>query len=119
MSTPRRSVSKRAEASSMDDPSYTWEKIAGCRTVVPRHVVHRQFAAETVLLNVETGHYYGMDTIGARFFAVLQGSGTVQAAVHTLTAEFEGPPDRIREDMVKFCEELVSKGLLELTGPGG
>ena len=98
-----------------ESPGLTWDQIAGCKAQVPRTVVHHQFAMETVLLNVETAYYYGMDAIGARFFAVLRQSATVEAAVQTLCAEFDSPQEQIREDMVRFCEELVSKGLLELS----
>jgi hypothetical protein len=105
MSAPRRKKS----------PGFSWDQIARCKAHVPRNVVHHQFAMETVLLNVETAYYYGMDAIGARFFSVLRQSATVEAAVQTLSTEFDSPQEQIREDTVRFCEELVSKGLLELS----
>lgn len=82
--------------------------------VAPRHVVHRSFAAETVLLNVQTGHYHGMDGIGGRFFETLTGAANVAAAVDALAAEYEQPRERIQEDMVRFCSELQDLGLIEL-----
>src|SRR5687768_13977434 len=37
------------------DSPLTWERLQACRVSVPNHVVHRGFASETVLLNVQTG----------------------------------------------------------------
>ena len=101
----------------MKKPVLDWEGIADSHPFVPRHVVHRRFAAEAVLLNVETGRYYGMDEIGSRFFAVLGECSDIRSAVETLVQEFESPPARIQEDMVSFCAELLSMGLIELRGP--
>lgn len=98
----------------MKKPVLDWKSIADSRLSVPRRVIHRRFAAETVLLNVETGRYYGMDEIGARFFEVLGECSDIRSAVETLCKEFEVPPARIQEDMVSFCAELLSLGLIEL-----
>jgi hypothetical protein len=97
-----------------------WEQIQALRAVIPHHVVHRTLASETVLLNIETGHYYGMDEIGGRFFAVLRDARSVGAAVRLLTREFEAPPEQIRADMLRYCAELVQHGLIvfQETGTG-
>ena len=95
-----------------------WEQIQALRAVIPHHVVHRTLASETVLLNIETGHYYGMDEVGGRFFAVLRDARSVGAAVNLLTREFEAPPEQIRADMLRYCGDLVQHGLIVLQEPG-
>jgi hypothetical protein len=70
--------------------------------------------SETVLLNLETGVYYGLDEIGGRFFTQLSQSSTVEAAVSALSGEFDAPLERIREDTVLYCSELLARGLIEL-----
>jgi Coenzyme PQQ synthesis protein D (PqqD) len=99
----------------MNDPA-RWDEISTRRVVVPRHVVHRSFASETVLLNVQTGHYHGMDAVGGRFFETLIGAGSVGNAATALAEEYEQPVERIQEDMGRFCEELRELGLIELAG---
>lgn len=96
------------------DSPLTWERIQACRVSVPNHVVHRRFASETVLLNVQTGTYYGMDEMGTRFFNVLRETGDAGSAISVLAKEFQAPVERIREDMVRYCSELVTLGLIEL-----
>jgi hypothetical protein len=97
--------------------SLRWEQVSDSRAVVPRHVVLRQFAAETVLLNVESGHYYGMDEAGTRFFEVLKASQDLSAALVVLSGEFEVEEERLRDDLLRYCQELLGLGLIELESP--
>lgn len=108
------SLRGKQDPAERDDVPLDWESLEHLVARVPRHVVHREFASETVLLNVRTGHYYGMDESGARFFRVLQESDDVGSAVERLAEEFDAPVERLREDMVQYCAELESLGLLEL-----
>jgi len=86
--------------------------------VVPHRVVYRTLASETVLLNVQTGHYYGMDESGGRFFEVLREAKSLASAVATLSREFDAPVEQIRKDMLRYCVELLGNGLIELQEPG-
>lgn len=95
------------------DSPLTWERVQSCRVSVPNHVLHRRFASETVLLNIQTGTYYGMDEIGTRFFDVLRETGDGRSAVAVLAKEFQAPVERIREDMVRYCSELRILGLID------
>lgn len=100
------------------DPGLEWESVKACRAVVPHRVVHRVLASETVLLNIQTGHYYGMDETGGRFFEALRDADTVAAAVDTLVREFDAPVDQIRQDALRYCGELLHYGLIELQEAG-
>ncbi len=62
---------------------------------------------------METGLYYGMDGNGARFFELLQQKPTVGAAVDTLLTEVDETRERIEQDMLRYCEELLDLGLIE------
>jgi hypothetical protein len=102
----------------MPDATLNWNDVQGRRVTVPGHVVHRNFVSETVLLNIETGYYHGMDEVGGRFFEVLGESETVAAAADALAGEYEQPVDRIQADLLRFCAELHSLGLIQLPAPG-
>lgn len=77
------------------------------------HVVHRSFAAETVLLNLETAHYHGLNTSGGRLFEALRATGSVDAAARAVAAEFDVPVDDVLRDAVDLCEKLAQRGLIE------
>jgi hypothetical protein len=93
------------------------EDILDSKAVVPEHVVHRAFEAETLLLNLGTGTYHGLDPTGARMLELLgETGGDVRLSIQRLADESGMDADAIEGDLVEFCEELSERGLLEL-GP--
>lgn len=98
------------------DQPLEWADIKDCSVRVPQHVIRRDLVSETVLLNVRTGVYYGLDEIGGRFFTQLSQRETVEGAVQALSGEFDAPLERIREDTVLYCSELLARGLIDLEG---
>jgi hypothetical protein len=81
---------------------------------LPQHVVYRDFVSETVLLNIETGKYHGLNPTAGRMLAVLDKVGSVDETATQLAREFEQPVERIREDLAEFCEGLLERKLLEI-----
>ena len=80
---------------------------------VPEHVVYRDFPEETVILNLESGMYHGLNATAATMVKTLESSPSVAAAVDTLAAELEQPRDRIERDVVTLCRTLDERGLIE------
>jgi Coenzyme PQQ synthesis protein D (PqqD) len=83
---------------------------------VPDHVVYREFVNETVVLNLQTGKYHGLNPSGGKMLEALGQADTVRAAAASL-AEFYGrPTHQLEDDLCAFCRELSQRGLIELTG---
>lgn len=81
---------------------------------VPAGVVYRAFVKETVILNLDTGQYHGVNPTGGRMIAVLERSSSVREAATRLAEEFELEASEIERDLCEFCEALVERGLLQL-----
>ncbi len=86
------------------------------RFSIPKHVASRAFPTETVLLNLQTGQYHGLNPTGGRMFEVLGECGDFEEAVTLLTSEFEQPHEIVGDDLQELCASLIQRGLLE-TGP--
>jgi hypothetical protein len=84
------------------------------RARVPRHVVYREFPAETVMLNLETGQYHGINTSGGRILARLEHARDVREAAGALAEEYAQPQAEVERDVRLFCEALLERGLIEL-----
>jgi Coenzyme PQQ synthesis protein D (PqqD) len=80
---------------------------------IPDHVVHRDFPGETVVLNLETGKYHGLNATAGRMFAALERSGSIGSAATVLAGEFGVARDRIERDLRDLCRTLADRGLLE------
>lgn len=98
----------------MADSPTPWHQLQLQRVVVPPEVVFRSLAHETVLLNIRTGRYHGVDEIGARFFAAAREAPNLTGAADVLAAEYGQPIDRIREDLLAFLDDLQARGLVAL-----
>ena len=96
----------------------TREAILESGVTVPQHVVYRAFANETVVLNLLTGKYHGLNPTGGRMLEVLEKSAKVRDAGETLAGEYGRPPDEIEGDLYDFCLELLEHGLIEMNGSG-
>jgi hypothetical protein len=83
------------------------------RYAVPDHVVSRAFAAETVVLNLRTGSYHGLNPVAGRMLELIDRTGDPGAAVETILSEWAVDRDRVERDMTALCADLLERGLIE------
>jgi hypothetical protein len=95
-------------------PTQTFESLREAKVVVPQHVVHRAFPTETVLLNLQTGQYHGLNPTAGRMFETLEETGDPWETVTRLANEFDLPVEVVQRDLGEFCDGLLGRGLLEL-----
>jgi len=81
---------------------------------VPKHVLVRIFENESVLLNLDSECYHGLDNMGTRMWQALTHSQTVQEAYEMLLSEFEVDAATLRKDLNDFIDTLVQRGLVEI-----
>ena len=69
---------------------------------------------QMAILNLKSGIYYGLDSVGSRVWELLQtprAAGEIEAAV---MAEYDVQPERLRPDLQRLCRELADAGLIEI-----
>ena len=81
---------------------------------VPEHVVHREFPNETVVLNLQTGMYHGLNRVAGRMLQELQNQATVGAAANLIAAESGHAPADVERDICELCLQLSERGLISL-----
>jgi hypothetical protein len=82
------------------------------RLRVADNVVCRNLADESVLLNLDTGTYFGLDAIGTRLWNFVAEHGSTALAIDTLLAEYDVDAPRLRKDVTALIDQLLAKGLL-------
>lgn len=85
------------------------------RVSVKEDVLIRQIGAESVLLDLNGGHYVGLDDVGTRFWEALTEFRSLRAAFESLQSEFEVEDRRLQEDLIALVQRLVENGLLEVS----
>lgn len=91
----------------------------GARVRVPDHVVYRDFGDETVVLNLDTGMYHGLNRTAAAMLSTIGESASVGAAVERLVEELGQPREVIEPDVLGLCRSLSERGLIEQDGGEG
>lgn len=85
------------------------------RVVVPPHVLVRHLDGESVLLNLETERYFGLDATGTRMWELITSQPDIDQAFQKLRDEFEVDPDELRRHLTELLTSLVENGLLSTT----
>lgn len=70
---------------------------------------------ESVLLNLKSESYFGLDQIGTRMWTLLTTSDSIQAAYERLLDEYDVSADGLRTDLSELIDKLLAKGLLEVS----
>jgi hypothetical protein len=84
------------------------------RCMQPPDVMIQQFEGESVLLNVNSGHYFGLDEVGSRMWNVLTTSESIENAFQTLLAEYAVDAESLRRDLDSFLKRLLELGLVDV-----
>lgn len=84
------------------------------RITIPDGVMFRDLDGEAVLLELDTGRYFGLNGIGTRMWLLLLEHGRVEPAYHTLLGEYEVAEDRLCGELLGFVNCLASRHLLLL-----
>lgn len=92
--------------------------IANHSTVVAAaHQISSDLAGETVILNLDSSIYYGLDSVGTRIWNLLQQPRTVGEIRDALVAEYDVEPERAERDLIALLQKLNEVGLVELSSP--
>ena len=81
---------------------------------VPDGVLVQELQGESVLLNVNTENYYGLDEVGTRMWSVLREAPSIADAIDTLLDEYEVERATLESDVSDLLAELLEKKLIEL-----
>ena len=87
------------------------------RVRVAEDVLISNLQEESVILNVESERYFGLDQVGTRFLTVLDTSESIEAAYEVLRDEYDVDPQNLRQDLLDLIENLLKQGILIRANP--
>jgi hypothetical protein len=77
-------------------------------------IISAELENEAVLLNVETGIYFGVDAVGTRIWKLLEEGSTEEDIFSKLQQEYEVDPTVLRADLTEFLDLLQSNELVQV-----
>ena len=85
------------------------------RVRIPDEVLLSRLQEESVILNLDSERYFGLDDVGTRFLSVLTTSDSIEAAYQSLTEEYDVDRDVLRHDLVALIQSLLQQGIIEVS----
>lgn len=75
--------------------------------------VSADLGGEMAILDSKSGIYYGLDSVGARIWGLIQEGKTLSGIRDCLLEEYEVNPEQLETDICALIEQLQAKGLIE------
>lgn len=79
-------------------------------------VLVRELDGEAVLLDVETGRYFGLNATGVRIWALVNEGEELGRMVERLASEYAPAPATLSSDLFELCAALEREGLVDRVG---
>jgi hypothetical protein len=85
------------------------------KITVPEHVLARQVGDETVILDLQNGHYYGLDLVGVRMWQLMTAGQTLSEVCDVIATEYDVPREVLERDVLELVRSLIDAKLISLT----
>jgi hypothetical protein len=85
---------------------------------VSREQLSCDLVGEAVILNLRTGVYYGLDSVGARIWALLQEPRRASEVIEIVLDEYDVERNQCELDLLNLLTELEARDLLEIQHEG-
>lgn len=97
----------------MDEGSF-----ARVRVVLQKQLVHQELDGEMVILDMQSGKYFGIDEVGCRIWQLVEQDTSLPAILQTLLTEYEVEEAECRRQVIDFLNDLERAGLIALSVGG-
>ena len=83
------------------------------RLCVPTQVMSRIVGDETVLLDLASGLYFGLDGVGKLAWESVSSGKSLAETAEIIATEYDVAESQAQSDLLEFTSDLVERGLLE------
>ena len=81
---------------------------------VSQEVLSQEVSGETVLLDMQSESYFGLDAVGTRIWQLLQENNRLQQVFDTMLEEYDVDEKQLEKDIQDHVARLVEAGLISL-----
>ena len=81
---------------------------------ISSEVLAQEVDEETVLLDMKSESYFGLDEVGTRIWQLLNETGNLQTVFDTMLEEYEVDEKQLKKDLLDHVTQLVEAGLISL-----
>ena len=82
------------------------------RPTIPPQVMSRVVGDDTVLLDLASGMYFGLDGVGNSIWESISEGRSLADTAEAIVAEYDVTEEQARADVIEFVTNLLECGLL-------
>lgn len=76
--------------------------------------ISTELDGETVILNMETGVYNGLDQVGTTIWNLLENPASIEDLTQGVLAEYDVSREQCTDDLCVFLSDLLTNKLIEI-----
>jgi len=81
---------------------------------IPAQVMARQVGDETVILDLGSGTYFGLDPVGARIWQLIGEGKTLGEICDTMLDEYDVTREALERDVIELVDKLLEQKLISI-----
>jgi Coenzyme PQQ synthesis protein D (PqqD) len=89
---------------------------AATTVVVAKGQVSCDLEGQAAILNLQNAVYYGLDTVGARIWSLIQTPTPVIAVRDAILREYDVGVEHCERDLLELLQKLAAERLIEIKG---
>ncbi len=90
----------------------TFQDLVGKTLTIPKELIYQELDGEMVLLDMQSGQYFGIDEVGSRIWQLVEKQYAPAGILKALLEEYDVEESVCREQVAQFFQELLDKKLL-------
>jgi hypothetical protein len=79
-----------------------------------KDVMFRDLDGEAVILDLDSGTYFGLNTVGTRIWQLIEQHGRLKTVLDELAREYDASPDQLEKDLLDLVARLADASLGEV-----
>lgn len=87
------------------------------KVTLSSEALYQEVAGETVIMDLASETYFGLDAVGTRIWQLLQDQHSLQSVFDTLQQEYDVSAATLAADVEYLLRELEQAGLATLCAP--
>ena len=85
--------------------------------VLSKDAIVRDLDGEAVVLDLDSGTYFGLNPVGTRIWQLIERHGRLQTVLDQLCREYHAPQEEVERDLLTLIEQLVQARLGKVQSP--
>lgn len=86
---------------------------------VSQEVLSQEVSGETVLLDMQSESYFGLDAVGTRIWQLLQENNRLQQVFDTMLEEYDVDEKQLEKDLDELLNKLIDEELITIKSAAG